>query len=96
MNERICIMQDVAKLATGGSDLARAESCRLDAERVRRATEQALDLHPAAIIATGAAAAPAERLIALQAVAGKLVGALARVGQLRFRLPVEGVRRLRY
>ena len=39
MNEFISIMQDVAKLATGGSDLARAEARRIDRERERRAAE---------------------------------------------------------
>ena len=48
MNEFICIMQDVTKLVTGGSDLARTEARRIDAERERRAEEMAHGpaLHP--------------------------------------------------
>ena len=95
MNEHITIFQDVAKLATGGSDIARQEIRRQAAERERRANERALELHPVAIITTGPGAEPSERLIGLQAATGKFVGWVAAAGQLRFRLPGVDVLRFR-
>ena len=60
MNEVVSIMQDVAKLVTGGSDLARAEARRIDDERARRAAERIRGsaLHSAAIIAFGSTEPP--------------------------------------
>jgi len=95
MNEAFNILLDTARLATGGSDIARRDVRRLAAERERRAGERALDLHPVAVIATGAGAEPTERLMDLQAAVGKFVGWLASAGQLRFRLPALGVLRFR-
>jgi hypothetical protein len=96
MNEAFSVLLDTAKLATGGSDIARREGRRLAAERERRAAERALDLHPAAVIATGTGTEPAERLIGLQSAVGKFVGWLAGAGHLRFRLPAVGVLRFRF
>jgi hypothetical protein len=83
MNEFISIMQDVAKLATGGSDLARAEARRIDRERERRAAEAAQGpaLHPAAIIAVGSTVRPFERLMGLQWAFSRTVALMAAVGR---------------
>lgn len=84
MNEFFCIMQDVAKLATGGSDIARAEARRIEAERERRAAERAPApaLHPAAIIAVGGGGRPYAHLMKLQAAFAK--GVLLLVTMVRF------------
>jgi hypothetical protein len=89
MNELISIMQDVAKLVTGGSDLARAEASRIDAERERRAEEMAHGpaLHPTAILAVGDTEPPVERLMGLQSAFAKAVHFAVGVGQARPRLP---------
>ena len=83
MNELFSIMQDVAKLTTGGSDLARAETRRIDRERERRAAEAAQGpaLHPAAIIAVGSTVRPVERLMGLQTAFGRTVALMAAVGR---------------
>jgi hypothetical protein len=97
MNEIVGILQDVAKLVTGGSDEARAECRRMDAERERRATERAQGpaLHPAAIIAVGNTEQPQERLMGLQSAFAKAVQLVVSVGQMRLKLPRLGVLRLR-
>ena len=87
MNEFISIMQDVAKLATGGSDLARAEARRIDRERERRAAEAAQGpaLHPAAIIAVGSTERrPTERLMGLQSAFARAILLVASAGRLPF------------
>ena len=88
MNEHLRIFQDVAKLATGGSDITRREVRRAAAERERRNTEnaQGLALHPAAIIAVGGTEQPVERLMELQRAFAKLVQFAVAVGQVRSRL----------
>lgn len=98
MNEFISIMQDVAKLATGGSDLARAEARRIDRERERRAAEAAQEaaLHPVAIIAVGSTERrPTERLMGLQSAFAKAVMFLGAAGKMRLRLPHIGLLRYR-
>ena len=89
MNEFISIRQDVAKLVTGGSDEARAESRRIEAERERRAEGMAHSpaLHPTAILAVGDTEPPVERLMGLQSAFAKAVQFAVAVGQLRPRLP---------
>jgi hypothetical protein len=87
MNELISIMQDVAKLATGGSDLARAEARRIDAERERRAAERAQGpaLHPVTIVALGAGGErPYAHLMKLQSAFAKGVLLLATIGRFPF------------
>ena len=83
MNELFSIMQDVAKLTTGGSDLARAEARRIDRERERRAAEAAQGpaLHPAAIIAVGSTVRPVERLMGLQSACSRAVSLMTNAGR---------------
>ena len=82
MNEFVSIVQDVAKLVTGGSDLARAEARRIDGERARRAAErlQGSALHSAAISAFASTERPVERLMRLWSTTARVVrlGALVR------------------
>ena len=98
MNEILDIMLDVSKLVTGGSDEARAESRRIEAERERRAAERAQGsaLHPAAIIAVGNTEQPQERLMGLQSAFARTVQLVFSVGQLRPRLPQIGLLRPRH
>ena len=86
MNELISIMQDVAKLATGGSDLARAEARRIDSERERRAAVNAQGpaWHPVEIVALGGTARPTERLMGLQSAFARAAFLVAMVGRLHF------------
>ena len=83
MNELFSIMQDVAKLTTGGSDIARAEARRIDRERERRAAvgSHGLALHPAAIIAVGNTVRPVERLLGFQCAFSRTVALIAAVGR---------------
>ena len=76
MNEFVSIMQDVAKLVTGGLDLARAEARSIDDERARRAAErmQGSALHSAAIIAFARTEPPVERLMRLRSTTARVVG----------------------
>ena len=96
MNELGSIMQDVAELATGGSDLARAEARRIEKERERRAKEVAHGpaLHPAAILAVGNTEPPVERLMGLQSAFAKAVQFAVAAG--RVRLHVLRIGPLRY
>jgi hypothetical protein len=86
MNEFISIMQDVAKLATGGSDIARAEARRIDAARERRAAEAAQDaaLRPLAIIAVRKTNRPVERFMRLQSTFARAILLVASAGRLSF------------
>ena len=97
MNELISIMQDVAKLVTGGSDLARTEARRVNAERERRADEMAHGpaLHPSAIVAVGDTEPPVERLMGLQSAFAKAVQVAVAAGQVRPRLSRIGLLRYR-
>ena len=85
MNEFICIMQDVTTLVTGGSDLARTEARRIDAERERRAEEMAHGpaLHPTAILTVGDTEPPVKRLMGLQSAFAKAVQFAVAAGQVR-------------
>ncbi len=75
MHKFLSIMQDVASVATGGSEAERAEARRIRAERECRAAERAQGTapHPAAIVAVGSTEPPVERLIGLQSTAAKAV-----------------------
>jgi hypothetical protein len=97
MDEFISIMMDVARLVTGGSDLARTEARRIDAERERRAEEMAHGpaLHPTAILAVGNTEPPVERLRGLQSAFAKVVQFAVAVGQARPRLTRIGLLRFR-
>jgi hypothetical protein len=98
MNGILDIMLDVSKLVTGGSDEARADSRRIEAERERRAVERAQGpaLHSAAIIAVGNTEQPQERLMGLQSAVARAVQLVFSVGHWRLRLPQIGLLRPRH
>jgi hypothetical protein len=87
MNGFISIMQDVAKLVTGGSDLARAEARHIDDERAHTAAERIRGsaLHSPAIIVFASTEPPVDRLMRLRLTTARVVrlGALVRNSSIR-------------
>src|SRR5262249_55349998 len=76
MNEFVSIIQDVAKLVTGGSDLARPETRHIHDQRPRSAAErmQGYGSHSAAIVDFAGAEPPVERLVPLRSTMARVIG----------------------